>query len=98
MHKAINEASNAYLKGKPLDWITSNDLHQAFKAGVEFAQKWYSVEEELPEKGIWVFVSACNHGFIGVAMWTGVQWFGNEDVKDCSKNSQIEKWRPIELK
>lgn len=41
--KTIEEAAKEY------ELYSMNNLSGAFKAGVEFAQRWIPVEEELPE-------------------------------------------------
>ena len=48
--KSIDEAARKYavhMVGS--DSYEQNDLEEGFKAGVEFAQEWYSVDEKLPE-------------------------------------------------
>jgi len=59
-----------------------------FKAGVEFAQRWISVEEELPEKGEKVLVLLDDND-IQFDSWLGY-WF--------AWHHKVTHWRPIELK
>ena len=60
-----------------------------FKAGVEFAQRWISVEDELPEESDFVLVKT-GSGCITTA------YFHQEDSYFTS--GIITHWRPIELK
>ena len=76
----------------------------SFKAGVEFAQRWISVEEELPE--------VKNHGFSDLVLTKNsydnimLERYDSESKKfngiryDCINNNdgQVTHWRPIELK
>ena len=49
--KTIDEAAKEYRMSKIDDPFTMPEAHiEAFKAGVEFAQKWIDVNDELPEK------------------------------------------------
>ena len=61
----------------------------SFKAGVEFAQRWISVEDELPEESDFVLVKT-GSGCITTA------YFHQEDSYFTS--GIITHWRPIELK
>ena len=61
----------------------------AFKDGVEFAQRWISVEDELPEESDFVLVKTGN-GCITTA------YFHQED--NYFTAGIITHWRPIELK
>ena len=76
----------------------------SFKAGVEFAQRWISVEDELPE--------VKNHGFSDLVLTKNsydnimLERYDSESKQfngiryDCIKNNdgQVTHWRPIELK
>ncbi len=42
---AFNYLANCHYNGES----TSSDVESAFKAGAEFAQRWISIEEELPD-------------------------------------------------
>lgn len=80
-----------------------------FKAGVEFAQRWIPVEEELPPKGIEVFVKVRN--LIWVCTKHSVAYLKEKTTKDVwiiegmhcthcenSDSNCITHWRYIELK
>ena len=80
---------------------------QSFKAGVEFAQRWISVEEELPPIGEMVITKMeKRHGDTWVQNyystatrlenkggWQDVNW-----VDHSISFGHITHWRPIELK
>ena len=68
----------------------------SFKAGVEFAQRWISVEEELPEyHGIDFYVLMKNERLdsddINLGLIEGI-----DDVENVYQYAT--HWRPIELK
>ena len=47
--KSIDVAAREYaIHMKGSDSYEQNDLEEAFKKGVEFAQRWISVDDELP--------------------------------------------------
>ena len=64
--KTIEEAAKEYEDKEP-DVIsgdyTSLSVINAFKAGVEFAQRWIPVEEEMPKNGDFVLVEYRGCGF-----------------------------------
>ena len=67
----------------------TDDCIEMFEAGVEFAQRWISVEDELPEESDFVLVKT-GSGCITTA------YFHQEDSYFTS--GIITHWRPIELK
>ena len=65
----------------------------SFKAGVEFAQRWISVEDELPEIGDEIIVKLKEHTLKKYQAWS----------IECRRDIEIipvfaTHWRPIELK
>ena len=62
----------------------------SFKAGVEFAQRWISVEDELPNIGDHVLIWLKRDK---LKIWR----IFNEDDRILVKNCAT-RWRPIELK
>ena len=76
----------------------------SFKAGIKFAQRWISVEDELPE--------VKNHGFSDLVLTKNsygnimLERYDSESKQfngiryDCINNNdgQVTHWRPIELK
>ena len=83
------------------------ETESAFRAGVEFAQRWISVEEELPPIGEMVITKMeKRHGDTWVQNyystatrlenkggWQDVNW-----VDHSISFGHITHWRPIELK
>ena len=76
----------------------------SFKAGIKYAQRWISVEDELPE--------VKNHGFSDLVLTKNsygnimLERYDSESKQfngiryDCINNNdgQVTHWRPIELK
>ena len=112
--KTIEEEA-AFLSNKNvlsnINWNDTSELerlkakyYDGFKAGVEFAQRWISVEDELPE--------IKNHGFSDLVLTKNsydnimLERYDSESKQfngiryDCIKNNdgQVTHWRPIELK
>ena len=67
----------------------TDDCIEMFEAGVEFAQRWIPVEEELPEKLVQVIVKFENG-------WCTCTWITEDG--DFAFNVKPTHWRPIELK
>ena len=110
--KTIEEASiecaNTYVKGYRDSYpANEGDFIDVFEAGVEFAQRWISVEEELPPIGEMVLTKMeKRHGDTWVqhyystatrlenqGEWQDVNW-----VDHSMSFGHITHWRPIELK
>ena len=101
--KKIEEAAHEYFRKAQLGFENPGS-ESGFIAGVEFAQRWISVEDELPE--------VKNHGFSDLVLTKNS--YGNimlerYDLESkqfngirygCIKNNdgQVTHWRPIELK
>jgi hypothetical protein len=70
--------------------FTIGDLDKSFMAGVEFAQRWIPVDEELPPIGIKVIVKFKNYDeeYIDSFTYCG----------DIDELCYIVDWRPIEYK
>lgn len=79
--KTIEEAVGYYI-GEATQPIT------AFKQGVEFAQRWIPVEEELPEINTEVLTK------------TADEWYRIMTYPSVGNRfpSQVTHWRPIEYK
>lgn len=99
--KTISESSQEYTTKDSLYIIdgeyVDKTIEDAFVAGVEFAQRWISVEEEMPENNGNVLVKT-KYGSISVA-------FYDVNYKDwCSVEQRgvaiigVSHWRPIEHK
>ena len=85
--KTIEQAAEDYAK---IDKANAEWVMEDFKAGIEFAQRWISVEEELPENGITVLIKDKN-GYNGLKCRRYGEW-------DYIKPKTITHWRPITLK
>ena len=81
------------------DCITERE--ESFKAGVEFAQRWIGVEEELPPIGEKVITKMTKdkRTAYGIATRIREEWEINVHWVDHTfSNMTITHWRPIELK
>ena len=67
----------------------TDDCIEMFEAGVQFAQRWIPVEEELPEKLVQVIVKFEDG-------WCTCTWITEDG--DFAFNVKPTHWRPIELK
>lgn len=77
-----NAGSNAY-------------FGNGFKAGAEFAQRWTSVEEELPPLGVPV---TCKYNMFGKeCYWSGTFYTEERLMHFIKKHLMITHWRLIEL-
>lgn len=65
------------------------ETESAFIAGVQFAQRWIPIEEELPEKLVQVIVKFEDG-------WCTCTWITEDG--DFAFNVNPTSWRPIELK
>jgi hypothetical protein len=85
--KTIEEAAHEYFRAGQLGFKPAADTEAAFIAGVEFAQRWISVEEELPS-------APC----IALDVWEGLHVICRVYEPSAISNLRITHWRPIELK
>jgi len=108
--KTIVEKSRLYAESKANPMFRSLEVsiaEKAFKAGVEFAQRWISVEDELPKEGISVLIKN-DFGYFGINVLENGIWRMCTVEKIAGllnlKEYELEKfatpthWRPIELK
>ena len=91
--KTIEEAAKDYSKSKSSAEVFRCAHETDFKAGVEFVQRWISVEEELPEIGDEIIVKLKEHPLKKYQAWS----------IECRRDIEIipvfaTHWRPIELK
>ena len=104
--KTINDAAiecaNIYLQGYrdsyPAD---ENDFVDVFEAGVEFAQRWIPVEEELPRIGEKVItkMNKDKRTSYGIATRIREEWeIDAHWIDHTFSYMNITHWRPIELK
>lgn len=106
--KTIEQASMDHIENTMGQFLYKD---QSFKAGVEFAQQWISVEDELPEAHI-PYRNDCIVSDYVIAKTIDGNWFKLRLIKWTSKgrlfsnwvNSEdytyftVTHWRPIELK
>ena len=103
--KTIKEAANEYSRrvSPQSDW-TARNAEISFKAGVEFAQRWIPVEEELPEIGekvqVKLLIEIIGHKTTDIdhdrlILKDGKTWMF--DVEQMA-GIAVTHWRPIELK
>ena len=79
----------------------TDDCIEMFEAGVQFAQRWIPVEEELPEIGEKVITKMTKdkRTSYGIATRIREEWEINAHWIDHTfSNMTITHWRPIELK
>ena len=79
----------------------TDDCIEMFEAGVQFAQRWIPVEEELPEIGEKVITKMTKdkRTSYGIATRIREEWGINSHWIDHTfSNMTITHWRPIELK
>ena len=100
--KKIEEGAEIYYQSN--EYQKSNSLNRfdnIFKAGVEFAQRWISVEDELPEEQGYYLVVA-PHSFPKNCNVVVAEFYeDNKTFYSESSDSPIKDathWRPIELK
>lgn len=67
----------------------TDDCIEMFEAGVQFAQRWIPIEEELPEKLVQVIVKFEDG-------WCTCTWITEDG--DFAFNVKPTHWRSIELK
>ena len=72
-------------------------LDGTFKSGVEFAQRWIPIEEELPEENITVIAKG------GIAIWISAMSKGRLigykfSSPGITESFDATHWRPIEYK
>ena len=74
--------------------VIEYESERGFEAGVEFAQRWIPVEEELPNPNSWIIVKKHNGLKLGMYFNTDNQFLYGLD----NQTNQITHWRPIEIK
>ena len=97
IEEAAKDFNDSHVNGHhPQKWVSD-----IFKAGVEFAQEWISVEEELPPIGEKVITKMAKdkRTSYGIATRIREEWEINAHWIDHTfSNMTITHWRPIELK
>ena len=95
--KDLEEASRDYVDSSSIIF-PEDAVKKAFKAGVEFAQRWISVDDELPN--YYQIVLADNDKYMAIVARVSD---GDEEYypicgTDVIMSPDPIKWRPIELK
>ena len=97
IEEAAKDFNDSHVNGHhPQKWVSD-----IFKAGVEFAQEWISVEEELPKIGEKVITKMAKdkRTSYGIATRIREEWEINAHWIDHTfSNMTITHWRPIEYK
>lgn len=97
IEEAAKDFNDSHVNGHhPQTWVSD-----IFKAGVEFAQEWISVEEELPEIGEKVITKMTKdkRTSYGIATRIREEWEINAHWIDHTfSNMNITHWRYINLK
>ena len=98
--KTIEEAARDYaLSREDNDYTIETEM--AFESGIEFAQRWIPVEEELPEIGEKVItkMNKDKRTSYGIATRIREEWEINSHWIDHTfSNMTITHWRHIDLK
>lgn len=90
--KKIEQAAKEYAEYVSLHSVwTARNAETSFTAGVEFAQQWISVEDELPEDGQEIICKNDTYKSIHIFYKNGV--FDEERLK-----TYYTHWRPENLK
>ena len=85
IEEAAKDFNDSHVNGHhPQKWVSD-----IFKAGVEFAQRWIPVEEDLPEKSKQVIVKLENG-------WHTCTWIMEDGT--FAFNVKPTHWRHIDLK
>ena len=85
IEEAAKDFNDSHVNGHhPQKWVSD-----IFKAGVEFAQRWIPIEEELPEKFKQVIVKLENG-------WHTCTWITGDGT--FAFNVKPTHWRHIDLK
>ena len=89
--KSIEQAAQEYAVRNTVNTGADRTKREnAFKAGIDFAQKWISVEDELPEECKNILVNCMN----GKRNQHDVDFLINGKFQ---KRKNVTHWRPIEL-
>ncbi len=78
---------------KVIEKTVNVKLSTVFKKGVEFAQHWIPVEEELPQEDTYVLTLSNRHNG---DVYYRVIWFRGGGFFSTEQTSNITHWRPIE--
>jgi hypothetical protein len=97
--KTVKQAIIEHVQAFPFYRTTKPEIaRQSFKAGIDFSQRWVSIDDELPEENTHVIVKVFpawrqREYYYAVAVFRGGNFYINK-----SPNRDVSFWRPIELK
>ena len=94
----IEEAAIDYCRNMPNGAYNEKDV---FKAGVEFAQRWIAVSEELPPENELV-QTKCHYPCEGLLYYNHQMFLGmdsdeGDEFPVWSESDEVTHWRKIEL-
>ncbi|MCL2596237.1 MAG: DUF551 domain-containing protein [Paludibacter sp.] len=94
--KTIEQAINEFCKNVGRTGYGKTCYSQGFKAGVEFAQQWISVKDELPKEYKRVIVKNQAGEWL-VAFWNSEEWClpYTSFIQDFP--FEVTHWRPINI-
>ena len=107
--KTIEQAARDALNEYPSYVVNAASVlsvfHKGFAMGVEFAQRWIPVSEELPEDGeiVLITIEDC-HIDVVVGIFNGKEWMCRLYVPTGHTDfiiygiDKVTHWRPIEYK
>ena len=85
IEEAAKDFNDSHVNGHhPQTWVSD-----IFKAGVDFSQRWISIDEELPPVSQQVIVKLKNN-------WHACTWLLGDGT--FAYNIKPTHWRPIEIK
>ena len=101
--KIIAQYGNTEMGRYRMQIFTEKLSEISFKNGVEFAQRWIPVEEELPEVGDVVLVRTKIGKVLTCEMYIPMDYLGNVlgEKKWCGSynfKQAVTHWRPVNLK
>ena len=103
--KTIAEKAKEYANGvfgdfiESVDFFTSEDIENAVKHGVELAQKWISVNEELPSNNFNVlYKDSDGEEFLAFYTPELKKWTKYRSIGMPIECDNIIYWRPINVK
>lgn len=92
--KTIEEAAIEHSESRAKSKIWQDEIAKDFNAGVEFAQRWIQVEEELPPVDIHITVKFINYRK-DVDYWTGMLRTEERRSHFLDQHLKFTHWRPI---
>lgn len=98
--KTINEAAEEWINNPESGVITIADKKialKAYKAGVEFANKWIPVEDELPEIRKELYEILIKDDESAFSPFWIANCYTPYEILDFFKDNNVTHWRRIEV-